>query len=98
MAHLISYDIENDKLRTRLAKMIIGRGAIRIQKSVFFADLSAQKTADLLVMLQDLAEELKTGDNIIVIPMYESVLEKMIIIGENLRFDEAINPPNTYIF
>ena len=98
MAHLISYDIENDKLRTRLAKMIIGRGAIRIQKSVFFADLSAQKTADLLVMLQNLQAELKTGDNIIVIPMYDSVLEKMIIIGDNLRLDEAINPPNTYIF
>jgi CRISPR-associated protein Cas2 len=98
MAHLITYDIENDKLRTSIAKIIIGKGAMRVQKSVFYADLSAQQTSLLFEALKAMQEELENGDNIVIIPLFESMLNKMVIIGQNPRLDEAIRPPNSYVF
>ena len=39
MAYLIAYDIENDKLRNKLANELLATGCIRLQKSVFAGKL-----------------------------------------------------------
>ncbi len=37
MLYFIMYDIENDKVRAQIAKYLIKRGCLRVQKSIFFA-------------------------------------------------------------
>jgi CRISPR-associated protein Cas2 len=46
MLYVISYDIPDDKRRARLAKLLKGYG-MRVQKSVFEADLDGRGYADL---------------------------------------------------
>ena len=43
MYYVICYDIENDRLRDRTAKVLIRNGCLRIQKSVFVAPEMAKK-------------------------------------------------------
>ncbi|MCF8229536.1 MAG: CRISPR-associated endonuclease Cas2, partial [Bacteroidales bacterium] len=37
MLYFIMYDIENDKIRTRISKYLEDKGCVRVQKSIFFA-------------------------------------------------------------
>lgn len=46
MLYLISYDIPDDRRRARTAKLLEGYG-VRVQKSVFEADLDERGYADL---------------------------------------------------
>ena len=57
--YLISYDIEDNKIRTQLYKALLGYGLRAVQKSVFWGYLSA---AELAAVRRDLQTRLKTTD------------------------------------
>ena len=53
--HLISYDISDDRLRTKAAKLILRAGGHRIQYSVFMGTFSTARRQRLEVDLLALA-------------------------------------------
>ena len=61
MLILISYDIEDDNKRTRLAKKLRDFGP-RVQKSVFEADINTKELHRLIEILSGI--QLKNGDSI----------------------------------
>ena len=72
MHYVLCYDIENDRLRDRVAKQFAKNGCLRIQKSVFVAPHLLKK--DLQRLRNDLnrvfaRSPLAATDSILVIPL-----------------------------
>lgn len=78
MLVVISYDIEADKTRSRLAHRLKDFGP-RVQFSVFEADISEQELGQLTKLLGDV--ELAQGDSIRLYRICESCAGKIKIWG-----------------
>ena len=61
--YLISYDIEDNKIRTKLYKSLLGYGLRGVQKSVFWGYLS---NAELQSVKRDLLANLKETDKVFI--------------------------------
>jgi len=78
MLILISYDVKEDKTRTKLAKRLLDYGP-RVQYSVFEADV---KDVELAKLQQELAKvDLQEDDSIRLYRLCESCRNKIIIYG-----------------
>ncbi len=78
--YLISYDISDTKLRSRLSKTLLQSGCIRVQKSVFFApDFKTEELKTLRKTLTDLLRN-KVGDadSLLCITIDKQSLRRMI--------------------
>ena len=95
MNYLILYDIENDKVRTLIAKYLISKGCIRIQKSVFLAHSDHRKFDEIRKTLAEINAVYENRDSIILVPMNISDARSMKLIGQNVDIDRIIDPPNT---
>ncbi len=60
MIHLVSYDIEDDRIRTKLSKLLIAAGYERIQLSVFVGPHDPVSNTELWKGLKALCN---TGDS-----------------------------------
>jgi len=78
MIYVISYDIDNDKLRYRISKTLEEYG-IRVLESVFECNLNSQLYAELLEILTGYA---KDGVNIRIYPICKECFLKAIGMGE----------------
>jgi CRISPR-associated protein Cas2 len=79
MLVVISYDIESDRTRTKLANKLKDYGP-RVQKSVFEADVGAEEYKKMLTMLKEVNIE---GDDTIRVYKICSVCVKQIkLIGK----------------
>lgn len=63
---VISYDICDDKLRTRFAKMLTKNGAIRLQLSVYEVNNTDRVLNNLMVLIDDFAKKFEGGDSVII--------------------------------
>jgi CRISPR-associated protein Cas2 len=61
------YDISNDKVRTKLAKVAKQKGLSRVQKSVFLGTLNHTEIDELALMCQDAIDE--ENDSVYIFPM-----------------------------
>lgn len=95
MNYLILYDIENDKVRHLIAKYLLSKGCIRIQKSVFLAHTDHKKFDEIKETLTEINEIYNNSDSIIMIPLNVSDARSMKLIGQNVNIDQIIDPPNT---
>jgi CRISPR-associated endonuclease Cas2 len=83
MNHLISYDISDNRLRLKAAKLIKQAGCLRIQYSVFAGTLresTSQKLAQKLAVLEqnaDWSEE----DSILILPLHQYSRDQLQIFG-----------------
>ena len=77
MRCVISYDIEEDRKRTRLANLLLDYGD-RVQKSVFEAELTAEALQELLAKA---TRELEEEDNLRVYPLCGSCEERIQNFG-----------------
>lgn len=84
MIYLISYDIVNDKKRTRLHKMLKNYGT-RNQCSVFECDLDDKKYVELVYKINKIKVE--TGDSIMIYPICSSCQSKIIRKGSFVPLD-----------
>ncbi|MFN4300241.1 MAG: CRISPR-associated endonuclease Cas2 [Thermaurantimonas sp.] len=98
MIYLIMYDIENDKIRTQIAKYLIRQGCIRIQKSVFIARSDHPKFQDIYTTLQEVNSYYENQDSILLVPVNTSDIRSMKIIGREITLTSIISPPNTLFF
>ena len=100
MPWLICYDIEQDNLRSKVAKRLLYEGLDRLQWSVFAGDMTDHQLTKLKDWLKDvLTKHPSPGNSIIILNLPPSDLEGMTVFGEpKFDFKELTDPPNTIFF
>lgn len=74
---IISYDIKNDKLRTKFAKTLTKHGAIRLQYSVYEVNNTERVLNNLRIMIEDLfAKKFDGGDSVMIFDVNGVKLKK----------------------
>lgn len=77
--YVVSYDIENDKLRNQIAKTLLGYGK-RVQYSVFECNITEKRMRELYQRLSELMTEEENG-NIRFYPICKNCEVKIATIG-----------------
>lgn len=74
---VISYDIKDDKLRGKFAKMLTKNGAVRLQYSVYEVNNSARLVDNLIVKIEDMfAKKFEGCDSVIIFDVSSVKLRK----------------------
>lgn len=83
MSLLISYDIEDNYLRQKIANYILDAGLARVQYSVYIGTIREVVVNDLLDWLQSIPSEKRWGqdDSILVLSVTQQQVREMISIG-----------------
>lgn len=81
MLYLISYDIENDRLRVKVAKTMEKAQLQRIQYSVFLGELTEVKLSDIIKRIEKIKAE-ATDFNVVFIPLHQPVIDTIHEIGD----------------
>lgn len=63
---IISYDIRDDKLRSRFAKMLLSNGAIRLQYSVYEVNNTKRLTDVIAVKIEAYSKHFTPDDSIVI--------------------------------
>lgn len=98
MLSLIMYDIEDNKVRTLLAKYLIEKGCIRIQKSVYMLRAERKLYLEVSETLKEVQESYDNNDSIILVPIPANTPGSMQIIGKDIQVDTLVNKPNMLYF
>jgi CRISPR-associated protein Cas2 len=98
MIFFVMYDIENNKVRTQIAKYLIKKGCVRIQKSVYLADLKRDAYREIHQTIKEVQEIYENDDSILFVPVQNSILKGMKIIGQKIEFDFINDNRNTHFF
>lgn len=83
----IMYDIENNKVRNQIAKYLIRKGCVRVQKSVYFADIKRKLYKEISLTLKQINAMYDNEDSIFFIPIPEDYLGNLKVIGRNVEFE-----------
>ncbi len=85
---VVSYDISNNKIRARFAKMLIKHGGIRLQYSVFEINNSKRVQDILRVKIESVfAREFDGGDSVFI---FETDLQKAVKYGNAIHRDQDL--------
>ncbi|KGM93040.1 CRISPR-associated endonuclease Cas2 (plasmid) [Clostridium botulinum] len=84
MMYLVSYDIVNDKKRTKLHKLLKNYG-VRNQFSVFECNLDDKKYVELVYKINNIKVE--AGDSIMIYPLCYSCKSKIVRKGSFIEID-----------
>lgn len=98
MLYMIMYDIENNKIRTHIAKYLIKKGCLRIQKSVYLAKSSPAIMKDISATLKEINEVYENTDSIFVLPVPEEKFNNITVIGQNVEFEIVTKSKNVLFF
>src|SRR5690606_21732064 len=98
MNYLILYDIENNKVRTLVAKFLLKKGCIRVQKSVFLGHSDHEVFGEIQQTLAEINDIYENKDSIILVPLNVSDARSMKLIGQNVNIVQIVDPPNTVFF
>ena len=81
----VIYDISENKIRSRVAKLCKNYGLFRVQKSAFLSDLNRNQSDSLALECEAVIEE---SDSVYVFPMCEYCFDKIKLIGSG--FDREL--------
>ena len=98
MLYFVMYDIENDKVRTHIAKYLERQGCLRVQKSIFFAETERSVFNKIHTDLKTIQEMYDNNDSIFLVPVSTDQVRAMKIIGQNTDFDLVTGNRNTLFF
>jgi CRISPR-associated protein Cas2 len=85
---VVSYDISNDKLRTKFSKMLTKHGGVRLQFSVFEINNSKRILDNIKVMIETkFAEQFDGGDSVFI---FETDLQKATKYGNAIHRDKSL--------
>lgn len=82
----VLYDIENDKARTKVAKLCKQAGLYRVQFSVFLGTLEKNRKDTLQLQIEELIDEDK--DSVYIFPMSKNELQETVLLGQ--AFDKKL--------
>lgn len=91
----VYYDIENDKIRRMVAKLLEKQGCIRVQKSVFFARIHRRRYHELTDLLRQIQLLYDNDDSILLLPVGEDMLNSLQCIGRSFDLELITAPKNT---
>ncbi len=80
------YDIKNDRLRNKVAKLCKQSGIYRVQYSVFLGTLEENERDTLKLKIEEVVN--KESDSVYIFPMNKSELKQTILIGQ--AFDKKL--------
>ncbi len=80
----IFYDIEDNRLRVQIAKYLLRKGAQRIQKSVYLANISKKIYKEIFDTLTELEAVFGERDSIFMVPIGEYHLAEMKMVGKDV--------------
>lgn len=98
MIYFIMYDIENNKVRTHIAKYLKKKGCVRVQKSIFLASSEREKFNEIHQTIKEVQEFYDNNDSIFFVPVSVDQLRSMKIIGHSIDYDLIIGNTNTLFF
>lgn len=85
---IISYDIQNDKTRTKFAKMLTKNGAIRLQYSVYEINNTDRVLNNLRILIEEqFSKKFEGGDSVII---FDASAVKLKKYGNALHRDTDI--------
>lgn len=94
----IMYDIQNNKVRTLIAKYLEKKGCLRVQKSVFFAQMHRKLYREISEVLKEIQQSYDNQDSIVMLPVGEDMLNNLLAIGQEFEFELSAVPRNTLFF
>lgn len=94
----IMYDIENNRIRRYIAKYLKSQGYIRVQKSVFFGNISRVVHKAVCDSLKEVNEMYENGDSILCLPVSLDMLNSLKLIGNNVDLELTVENKNTLFF
>jgi CRISPR-associated endonuclease Cas2 len=98
MLCFIMYDIENNRIRTKVAKYLEEKGLKRAQKSVFFGELDKRIYNQIHEVLLEIQSAYENTDSLMMVPVSEGEMKSMRLIGKEIDFEYAIFRGNTMFF
>ncbi|MBS4056306.1 MAG: CRISPR-associated endonuclease Cas2 [Bacteroidales bacterium] len=98
MLFFVMYDIENNKVRTQIAKYLLKKGCTRIQRSIFLADLDQPNFEQIKSDLAEVQACYENFDSILVVPISTDYLQAMKVIGQSLQIDIITRSGTTLFF
>lgn len=85
---VVSYDISDDKLRAKFAKILIKQGAIRLQLSVYEINNSKRILDNIKVEIESyFAKKFDGGDSVFI---FETDAHQAIKYGNAIHRDQAL--------
>ena len=85
---IISYDIADDKLRNRFAKMLTKNGAVRLQYSVYEVNNTSRVINNIIVKIEDgFAKQFTGGDSVAIFDIGNS---KVMKFGNAIHRDQDV--------
>lgn len=94
----VMYDISSNRVRNLIAKYLKDKGCIRVQRSIFLADLPSDKYEKIRADLTEVQSAYENIDSILIVPISEGYLETMKIIGKEVNLDLILHRKNTLFF
>lgn len=96
----VYYDIENDKIRRMVAKLLEKQGCIRVQNGVarpvvFFARIHRRRYHELTDLLRQIQLLYENDDSILLLPVGEDMLNSLQCIGRSFDLELITAPKNT---
>lgn len=97
MQCFVCYDIENNKVRKYISDYLEREGCIRVQKSVFFANLATKVYDRVCANLKEVNALYQNDDSIMIVPVYKESVRGMQVIGQEVDFHYIANKPDVVI-
>lgn len=98
MLFFVMYDIESNKVRQQVSKYLLKMGCLRIQRSIYLADLSPDRYEQIRSDLTEVQASYENEDSILIVPVSTDLLRAMRIIGKNIDVDIIMHTKNTLFF
>lgn len=97
MTLLVSYDIENDRLRSLAANKLLEYGLIRLQKSVFAGAIAEVAWRQLLTWLKkEVVAQFGAEDRLLYLPLTEGQAARFAFLpAPPPDWSDTLSPPNT---
>lgn len=99
MHYVISYDIADDRLRGKTAKLLERLGAKRLQKSVFtIARVEKRRATAFERALHRLLDgKLAPGDSLVMVPIEADAVPAAAVLGDDRWAKNFLPPPLFYL-
>ena len=98
MLFFVMYDIESNKVRNQVVKYLIKKGCVRVQKSIFLADLDTSVYEEIRSDLAEVQEAYENQDSILIVPLSTDYLRAMKVIGKSVNLDIITHSRSTLFF
>ncbi|MBX7226376.1 MAG: CRISPR-associated endonuclease Cas2 [Chitinophagales bacterium] len=97
MLKIITYDISENRKRTKIAKYLVRMGLTRVQYSIFVGDLPLFRWNQIILKLYSYLEEIDETDKLYVQEISKESFKNMVIFGESPNFEEILNEKKVWI-